>query len=240
MAKKLAQNVRFYYGGYDPGLSTTRVEVGLEAEVLDPTAIVDTAERALAGERKDAIIYAGLFDDGSDDLDAAQVALLATGTAVASVLIGTVVGNPAYSGTAYLLSAKPAASRGELVKMEATFKPDQAIDKGKLLTAKATFTGLGTGSVSGTVADGAGSTAGYTWYVHVFSYTGAGTGEVYFETATGTAFVTAAYQGTINSRGSYRIPSVSGTSLLLANVRVRGTFFPTSDSMDIAVIYKRG
>ena len=44
---------RFHFGGYDPGIQATSVAITLALDGLDPTAIVDVAERALGGMRHD-------------------------------------------------------------------------------------------------------------------------------------------------------------------------------------------
>ena len=169
MAKKLASDVRVYFGGYDPGTATTRISVNLESKVLDPTVIVDVAERATAGERADGLEWAGLFDDGVS-MDVAQAVLLGSGTAVWSVLVGTASGDVAYSGTVFSLSAKAPAKIGDLVRYEVTIKPDQKLDRAKYLGL---ISKTGTADANSGWLDNAGSsTAGGVIYAHIFPVTG--------------------------------------------------------------------
>ena len=224
MARKISSDVRFYYGGYDPGLSTTTISVTLNADPLDATALPDVAERAIAGIRKDSVEYAGLFDDQAQDFDQAQAALLATGTAVLSVLFGTVLGDVAYSGTAWLLAAKNPAAIGDLVKQEAVFKPDLTMERGVVSTPKITITTTGT---TGSVDNTGSTTAGGNFYLHVFGYTGGGTGRVALRhagTITGTSWSDIGTVVGITGTSSFKT-AISGTIAQYTRVEGTGTSF---------------
>lgn len=204
MAKKIASDLRFYFGGYDPGTATTSVTLGLECEALDTSALTDAAERQLAGLRKDVITWAGLFDDSADAMDAAQAVLLGSGTAVVTLLLGTATGDRAYSGTAYALSNKPAANVAELVKLESGFKPDQSWSRGYVMAVRGTITGSAqTGTIDGTT-----TATGYEGYIHIFSFSGSGTATVRVVSRAGTgAWVNTGANGTlggINGRSSFK------------------------------------
>lgn len=229
MAKKIASDIRFLYGGYDPGTSTVRASVTLEVETLDPTAVTDAAERALAGNRKDIVEWAGLFDDAPGDMDAAQAALLTTGTAVLSMLIGTAVGDRAYSGTAYLLAAKAPAKLGDLMRQEVTFKPDQAMGRGLLLGHR-TVKPSGTSDVAtGTIDDGTLSIAGGVVYVHILGVGGSAIQPLAEHSATGTTWTPVAGVS-VNVIGSQKI-SITGTVQRYVRVELGGAGTGTATSV---------
>ncbi len=203
MAKVGSQSVRIYIGGYDLSPSATRVAVSLVTQALDPTAIVDAGERALAGIRQDGIEYDGIFDNGVLDFDAAQKAILGDGTAVASVHLGVAIGDTAYCGTVLLVSAKPSSKIGELVRQEATFKPDGSLQRGVALTA-GTLMVSGVGA-QGTIDNAGSSLNGYTWYVQALGTAGTGTAQVNLEhSSDGSGWSQMTNQGGLVANKSYR------------------------------------
>ena len=226
MAKKLASDMNVYYGSYNFGTATTSVSVALEAKSLDPTALTDTAERVLGGIRGDAITWGGLFDDAAS-VDAAGSALLATGTGVFSVLIGTGTGSRAYAGTAYLLAAKPVSNIGDLVKMEVAMTPDQGFSVGvhygpaisKPSSAQVT---------SGTLDNAALTTAGGVGYIHVFTVSSGTINANLQESSTGTAW-TSIVSGTMLATGgtSARLP-LTGTIQRYTRFSMDGTGIGTA------------
>ena len=213
MAKFWSKDVRFYFDGYDPGTATTRLVVGMVSEALDPTAFGDVAERSTSGRRQDTIEWAGIFDDAAAGLHVAAGTLLGTGTGeVLTIMVGTGTGSVAFAGTGHLLAATPAADLGNgLVRHSAVFAVDQAWDAGKVAADKLIGTGAGT-VVSGSLDNGATTTAGASVYVHVFGGTGtvvlqdSGSASL-FVTVTGlSVVVTAAPFGT-------KLSIASGTAL---------------------------
>ena len=231
MGKKISSDVLCYFGGYDVGTATTSVAITQQVDALDPTALGDAAERVLAGLRKDEITWGGLFDDGTS-MDAAAAALVPTGTSVFSVLLGSGTGAVAYSGTAFNLQGKAVASVAELVKYEAVLKPDLSLGRGLVLPAKTTITGSAS---QGTLDNSALSTAGGEWHVHVFGYTGAGTGTLALQdSSTGTAWTNLGTVVGLNARTSSRttftgtvnrytrvIGTLAGTNITYATVFIR-------------------
>lgn len=193
MGNLLSTNTRFYFNGVDPGLHGTRFTVTLEGAVLDPTAIVDNAERVHPGDRMDSFEYAGFFDDdiGSSTLGLEAIAGTSVGISTAKVLmmlLGTSTGAPAYCGTGYWLSYKPVANIRDLVRVEGTWAMDQAYDRCQHFGPKVTVT---TTTNSGSIDNGAGgtTTAGGTFYLQVFEVT-SGTSTIKMEDSTdGTTFV---------------------------------------------------
>jgi len=172
MGKLLSTNTRFYFNGVDPGLHGSRFTVTLEGAVLDPTAIVDNAERVHPGERMDSFDYAGFFDDDTGSstlgLEAISGTSVGDGSQQLMVLVGTGTGSVAYAGTGYWLAHKPVANIRDLVRVEGTWAMDKQWSRGKHTGVKRTATA---GTNSGTIDDGAATTAGGTFYVQVFEVT---------------------------------------------------------------------
>ena len=231
MGKKISSDILVYFGGYDVGTATISVSITQQVDALDPTALGDAAERVLAGLRKDEVTWAGLFDDGTS-MDAAAAALIPTGTSVFSVLLGSGTGSVVYSGTAFNLQGKAVASVAELVKYEAVLKPDLSLERGLVLPSKTTITGSAS---QGTLDNTALTTAGGAWGIHVFGYTGAGTGTLGLEhSSTGTAWVVLGtlvgingpksarqtFTGTVN-RYTRVIGTLAGTNMTYATIFIR-------------------
>jgi len=189
MAYFWTRDLRFYWGGYDPGSHTTRLVLGLEAEPLDRTSFGDGAERTQSGLRRDTVTWAGLFDDGADAMDVAAATLVGTSTNnVMSFLIGTATGDVAYSGTVVQLDVKTPSDIRDLVRQEASFKPDQAWDRGKHFGPVSTLLGTGGPNVTGSIDNSALSTGSATWYIHFISVAG-GTSTIFLQdSADGTSF----------------------------------------------------
>ena len=234
MTKKIASDVRVYFGSYDLGTATTSISIALEAKALDPTALTDTAERALAGMRGDAVTWAGLFDDATS-ADAAGSALIATGTAVLSVLVGTGTGNRAYVGTVYLLAAKPASNIGDLVKEELMLKPDSNWGIGKVTQAKRWGTTTWTSS---TIDDGAVSTAGGDMYLHMFTYSSGSTLTINLDHSTDGTSWTVATSATLTTIGSRKL-SFAGTLNRYIRFGVSTLGTGAFGTVEIAQVYVR-
>lgn len=232
MAKKYSGDIRIFYDGYDIGTAMTSVQLSVAVDPLDPTSLGDTAERVISGKRNDVLEVSGLYDDGVDALNAAQ-ALLSNGTGIFSVAIGNSIGNQAYAGKTFFLAMKDPANIGDLIKQEASFRPDQAIDRGIILTPKETISG--TSSQTGTNDNSAASTNGGTLYLHDFSHSGAGTGTIALDHSTdGTTWAAkgtvvglvsqysaaSAFTGTIN-RYTRLTRGGAGTSDSIASILVR-------------------
>jgi len=227
VAKKWSKDVRIYFGGYDPGTHTTRHAVGLVVNPLDPTSYGDNAEKVLAGERSDTFEWAGWFDDSAGGLDVGAAALLGSGTKnVVSVLYGTGTGDLVHAGTGYLIAAQPAARIGELVRMEAEFKPDQKWDQSLLQIHRLAQSHGGT---YGDIDHGAASTAGYSWYVHVHDYTGTGTvTQQLQDSPDGTTYTVRQSFLATTTRDAVKITVGSGTSLA-QHTRLSPIASPTAD-----------
>lgn len=195
MAKFGAQLTRWYFGGYDVGTATTSWSLTLAVMPLDPTAITDAGERALAGIRQDAVEWSGLFDD-SQSGDAAGSALIGSGTRnVLTVFIGTGTGSVAYAGTGIITASRQAGGAKDLVAQELELKIDGSLERGVSHGIRAT---IGTGTALGTHDNSASSTNGGTWYVQIFSTT---TGTLFLQdSADGTTWA-AITSGTITFTG---------------------------------------
>lgn len=144
------------------GTATRSWKVTLEAGALDQTAVTDAGEKVLAGHRKDAFTWSGLFDD-----DASVDALMGsmpTPLNIIGVFIGTATGSVGYSFVMTEVSVKPSAKLGELVAQEFVVSCGTgAIQLSKVLSHQ-WDTGTVTGT-SGSVDGGAATTSGFTWYV---------------------------------------------------------------------------
>ena len=236
-----SKDVRFYFGGYDPGTAMTRFRQPLEVGALDNTTFTQAAERVLPDIRQDKLEWAGLFDDGADSLDAAVGVLVGTSTNNhISILYGTATGNRAYSGTALQIGLhQPAEIRG-LIRSEAVFIIEGQWKPGAHYGAKQTLTGTSGTAVTGTIDNTAASTGSGTLFVHVLTITG-GTSSLVFEdsadnvtyaglvtlVATGKrSFATSvgsAGSGTIRRYTRVRHATGTGTSAEFAAVLVRGS-----------------
>lgn len=171
MAKLWSSECRLYFGAYDVGTATTRVNLALVQDALEKTAIGDAAESFIAGIRRDTMEWAGLFD-GSLSMDAAMAALIGSGTNnTVSLLLGTATGNRAYSGTVLGMSAAPAVSIGALVTQEASIQPDGSWRPAVHYGPKRTISAY---DLTGTHDHGTETTAGGQVYVHVFDWTASG------------------------------------------------------------------
>ena len=225
---------RFHFGGYDPGIQATSVAITLALDGLDPTALVDVAERALGGMRHDLCEWAGLFSDTTKSLNSAA-SLVGTGTHVLSVHIGTATGDIAYLGTAFLMGQPRSMGIKDLVREEASFQLDGVWNRGRVLYTQT----VGTGSATGGAVDGtAASTAGGTYNVHVMQIS-TGTLNVIWEAATTAT-------GVYTVLGSANITTVTGTLLAVGSgttiaqfVRHRHTNTVAAGTFDIAAGFAR-
>ena len=228
--------VRFHFGGYDPGIQTTDVAITLGMDSLDPTAIVDVAERVLAGVRNDLCTWTGLFSDTAKALSSAA-ALVGTGTHAISVHIGTTTGDIAYLGTAFLLRQPRSMNIRELVREEAVFGMGGVWTRGVVLYSQTQATGSATG---GAVDGTASSTAGGTYNVHVMQVN-TGTLNVIWEhsaTAGGTGVYTVLASANITTVTGTVFAVGSGTSIFQF-VRHRHTNTVATGTFDLAAGFSR-
>ena len=169
MAKKISSDVMVLLDGYDLGTAGISTRVSLASVPLDPTVLGDAAERVIGGQRKDTFEYSGLFDDDAASVNAAAGALLGSAAKLATLALGTAIGNLAYTGTCFLLKAALPARIGELVKFEVNLVADQAMERGKLATTgKNTILASGTGT-TGTGDNSAATVNGGNFYIHQLS-----------------------------------------------------------------------
>jgi len=172
-----SNEVRFYAGGYDPGTSTTRASVTLEAAALDKTAFGDAAEAIQAGLRSDSIEWAGWFADGSKSYDSMLGTIVGTTGEVVSMFIGTTTGDRAYAAEVLSKSAKPVANIGELVRAEAEFIPDGTVSVCKHFGSALSLDGTPNDTLnSGSVDDSALSTGTGHFFSHILLFSAGGTG----------------------------------------------------------------
>ena len=225
---------RFHFGGYDPGIHTTSVAITLALDALDTTALVDVAERATGGIRKDLCEWSGLFSDSTKALNSAA-ALVGTGTHVLSLHIGTATGDIAYLGTAFLMTQPRSMNLRELVREEAGFSLDGTWNRGVVLYTQTQATGSATG---GAVDGTASSTAGGTYNVHVMQIS-TGTLNLIWESATTAT-------GVYTVLASANITTVTGTLLNVGSgttiarfVRHRHTNTVATGTFDIAAGFAR-
>lgn len=226
--------VRFHFGGYNAGIHTTSIAVQMALDALDPTAIVDVAERVLAGLRNDQAEWSGLFSDTTESLNSA-VALVGTGTHVISVHIGTATDDIAYLGTAFLMSKKPSMNLRELVRDEAVFSLDGNWNRGRVLYTQT----LGTGSATGGAVDGtAASTAGGTYNVHVMQVSTGTVNVIWEASTTATGVYTVLASANITTATGTILTVGSGTSIARF-VRHRHTNTVTTGTNNIAAGFAR-
>mgnify|MGYP001615908642 FL=1 len=172
MARFISSVCRYFVGGYDLGSATTQAKITLSTEALDVTAFGQSAERvSTAGAlRKDSIDWAGFFADGIQSPDAYLAGSLGTVGDVVTFAIGTTTGDRAYCGT--VLSEKVGVGgevRG-LVRYEATWRPDNTLDRCRHMGVP--LTGTTGAGMPGSIDDDAASTGTGAAYFHVLAYTG--------------------------------------------------------------------
>ena len=224
MAGLWSNELRFYLGAYDLSGMSVRASIELAAPVLDRTSFVDAAEFGTADIRRDAIEWAGWFDDQAEGIDALIGTLIGTRGDVLSFFLGTGTGDRAYSGTLFVAAVKPSGNVGELVRVEGNYKPDQSFDVCKHFGPKTTITTSGT--THGSVDDSAASTGTHQMYSNLTIYT---TGTVRLDlqdSADGTAFtslVTANYTAIGSKKSEF-------TGTLRRYVRVVSSFLAGSGS----------
>ena len=207
MATFISAACSYLVGGYNIGTATTQAKVTLSAEPLDITAFGQSAERVstAGGLRKDSIDWAGFFADGSESPDAYLDGSLGTVGDVVSFAIGSALGDRAYCGT--VLSEKVAVGgevRG-LVRYEATWRPDNTLDRCKHI-GKVT-TGSAGATATGTIDDSALSTGTGQFYSHIIVLGGTGTRDITLQhSSDGTTWtnkVQANYSGTGSKKSEF-------------------------------------
>lgn len=223
MGKFYSNALRLYWGGFNPGTATTSAALGLVSAVVDDTSWGDEAESFTPTLRQDTLTWAGIFDDGSDSMDAAATALLGSSTNnVLSFLVGTGTGSIAYAGTIIQTVVRAPVTFNELVRHEAEFQPDQPWDRGFSYgeaTSITTATGSGT---TGTIDNSAISTATAAWYLQVTTGSfGAGTAIVYLQAATTSDWIDIATAGGINARTSVRVLTTGSAGTIHRRTRMR-------------------
>lgn len=221
MAEKLASDVRVFYDGFDLGTATTRVSVILQVDALDPTTIPDVAERVLASERKDAAEWAGLFDDGTSADAAGKAFVGGAGTAVFTMLIGTVLADRAYSGTAHILDTKVVTNIGDLVQQELTIQPSQAWDRGVHFGVKTAKSSSGTVN-TGTQDNSGSSVDGGVFYVHLHNIASGTITPVLEDSNTGTTWSPVATAASFTNKGSGKV-AITGTIDQFTRLSLQGT-----------------
>ena len=187
MAVLWSNQLRWYVGAHDLSTASTRSSVTLQSPALDRTVYSNAAEVSQADVRRDEAEWAGLFEDSTRGLDSMIGTLIGTVGQMLSFAIGTTTGDRAYCGTVAVLSVKPEARLGELVRVVGNFKPDGRFDPAKHFGPSQVITTTGT---SGSVDDGALSTGTHRMFVHLFRLGGGGTLSFNLQdSATGTTFV---------------------------------------------------
>lgn len=220
-----------YFAGFDFGTATTSVGVELAVAALDPTTIADNAERAIAGIRADTVEWAGLYDDSTLSPDVAGSLVIGSNTNnVFSVHIGTTTGNVAYVGTAIMFAAKAGGGVKDLVYQEAAFKPDGSWDRGKTHVIRTVFTA---DTDSGSIDNGASSTAGFKWYIHVFSYSGVASSTISLQDGTNGATFVSVDSTSISTRTS-SVKTSTGTLR-----RYTRLFIQPSGTLSVAIALVR-
>ncbi len=233
MPKQWSNIVRFYVGTYDVTSHTTRFSVNRGNPALDVTAVGDNAESAIAGRRADAIEWAGLFDDVGTGLDVAMATFVGSALPV-SILIGSAVGARAFSGTGLFLTHKASGDVGGLAVLDVTLQPNDKVLAG---VAFGTGTTVGATYASGSLDDGAPTTAGCTVFWHVFQAVSGTFGMAVQDSADGTTFATI---GTLTQSGTAAIASVAtATGTIKRYVKLVGGVGGTGTA-SAAVVFARG
>ena len=206
MARRWSGEVRVYFEQYEVGTATVSVGIKRELDALENTALGDTAERVLAGIRKDGIEWSGYFDD-STSFDAFKATNIGSATLVCSVFIGTTTGNRAYGALTRLYSESVAMANKGVVMANGSMVPDHTLDRGYVHLLRTT----GTGSSSSAAVDGAAASTGTGfWYLHVFSYAGGGSSVVNLQDSADDVTYAAVGTQAVSAATAYRI-SVTGT-----------------------------
>mgnify|MGYP006404018365 FL=1 len=201
MGNLTSEVLRLYVGGFNPGTSTTSMSATLAVGALDPTSFGDPAERVAADIRQDRLEWAGWLNDATGGIDKIMGTLIGTLGVVVSFVIGTATGARSYNGTSLMTKAAPVGNVKELVKVEAEWRPDGALDVSKHFGEAQALTA---GTASGSVDDAAASTAGVVFYTHVIGFVGTNTYRMVLEdSADGASFAdiaTADHTGTGGAR----------------------------------------
>ena len=205
---KYSSDVRVYFERFEVGTATVAIGIKREVADLETTALGDPAERLIPGLRMDKLDppWSGYFHDGTS-FDAYQAANVGSGTKVHSVFIGTTTGDIVYAAQMHLSSGVINTPNKGVVMADGGLRPDQAWDRGRVLTIRTTATGS---SVSGSVDNAALSTGSGYFILHVFSI-GAGTTSTIAlqDSADGANFDDLAVQ-VISTGTAYRIQVGSG------------------------------
>lgn len=236
MAKLWSNEVRVFYEGINLGTATTRLSLSLEQDTIERTAFGDAAESFLPGVRRDSIEWAGMYDN-TTALDTVFGTLIGSATKVISVMVGTATGSRAFAGTGALLMKGEVARIADIVRQEASFKPDQAWDSGIHYGGAVTITAVGGSGVSGSVDNGGSTLSGGTIYLHVLAGSfGGGTAVVLLQHGSViTDFADLATFGGINAlTGS--LQAISGTVRQWTRMRVTNN----GTTLTIANVLKRG
>lgn len=176
MAKYFSKSIEVALGGYLIGSATTRIDVIIDAEALDITAFQDSGERVTPGIRRDEVRMGGYFDDGTS-IDLAGPSAVGTLRETLSVVIGSAEGSRVYAGTGMLtIYTNPGAIAG-IVAYDAVYKPDGSLKKAQFLSKFTTlvFTANGESTNSGSLDNGAATTAGGTLFAHLTAVAAGGT-----------------------------------------------------------------
>jgi hypothetical protein len=175
MAKYWSNQVRAYYDGYTIGTAMTSASAEIAVAMLDKTSVGDEAETFLTGLRADTAEFAGLYDDGTLAMSAAN-GLIGAGTTAPpwSLFIGTATGNIVYTVQSWLVRDAAITDVADLVRVEAGFQADGTYRRGVNLSGTGlVLIGTGNGTVlGGTHNAGAKTTAGAHAVVHMLTNTG--------------------------------------------------------------------
>jgi hypothetical protein len=201
---------------------------------LDPTTVVDTAERTTAGIRNDVCEWSGLFSDSAKSLESA-LAIVGTGTHVLSLHIGTANGDIAYIGTAFIMAKTPSMNLRELVRDEARFALDGIWNRGVVLYTQTEATGSATGTAYDSTSS---STAGGTYNVHVMRVSTGTINVIWEASTTATGVYTVLASANITAVTGTRLTIGSGTTIARF-VRHRHTNTVAAGTNDIAAAFSR-
>ena len=184
-----SSQVRFYYGGYEPGNAMTKVLVAVGRIPLDTTSAGKPGEDAVTGIKRDRLAFEGLFETSADSMNEAAGTLVGSGTSPATVIIGTSTGTGvAYAGMAHLFDAPQGGSVKGLVRQMAVLQPNSlGFERCHVIAVRGTASGSG---ASGSVDNGTVTGTGATAYIHIFGVTGTGSGGTITlqDSATGTSW----------------------------------------------------
>lgn len=233
-------DVKAYVAQFDltPGMLKHRIKSIYK--VLDPTDVTSLAEGSRLGLAMGEIEYQGIWRDDATYNQLAAYGLLGSNTdSPWSTFLGETVGNPSVHTEAKTSGLKVPLPFADLVRIEIHHVNQRAVEYGKVQYAKTTITA----TTSSTALDNAAeSTAGGSWYYHVFAWSAAG-GNARWQLSIQESSDNGA-DAYADKDGPYNVSAVGGARKAIAGTIERYTKFKatldaTSGSITVAAALRR-